>query len=214
MSEYVRDTRIVYSESAKRYTDLVGTTVSSRFEAEQDRTVLRTFAEIAGPGAPVLDAGCGVGRVTRFLADSGLEPTGLDIASGMIDQAQTAHPDLRFATADLAHLPIADKTVKGVAYWYSIITTPPDHLNHIWDELRRVLTSTGVALIAFQSGAGEPCTRSKAYGTQTDLTLFRHRSEQVRDGLASRSLRIRSITTRQPIFDHEDSDQTFIIAER
>lgn len=46
----------------------------------------------------VLDAGCGAGRVTDYLADCGPAVVGLDISSGMVEMARRDHGDLPFNT--------------------------------------------------------------------------------------------------------------------
>lgn len=59
--------------------------MARRFEAAEDMAVLRAFVELAGQrSGPVMDAGCGPGRVTRFLADAGLDVVGVDVAEGMM----------------------------------------------------------------------------------------------------------------------------------
>lgn len=46
-------------------------------------------------GGPVLDAGCGTGRLTRAIAEAGLEVTGLDITAGMLERARTLDKENR-----------------------------------------------------------------------------------------------------------------------
>ena len=225
-SDHVERSRAVYSGSAAAYASAVGTTISPDFEAAVDRNVLRAFAELAleldgpalaGPAVdgPVIDAGCGTGRVARFLADHGASNVlGLDVAPGMIEIARTAHPDLRFEVAELTSLPVDDASVVAIAYWYSIITTPPDELSAVWAETDRVLMPQGVILVAFQCGGGESIERVGAHGTATDLTLFHHDVDHVCATIEARALTVHSVTRRIPVFAHEETDQAFIIATR
>lgn len=46
-------------------------------------------------GGPVLDIGCGTGRLTRAVAEAGLETTGLDITPQMLDRAKQLDPEGR-----------------------------------------------------------------------------------------------------------------------
>jgi 2-polyprenyl-3-methyl-5-hydroxy-6-metoxy-1,4-benzoquinol methylase len=63
-----------------------------------------------GPGARVLDVGCGVGRWSRLLASRGADVTGVDLSPTMIAEARrrAARSGLasrcRFLVQDLAHL--------------------------------------------------------------------------------------------------------------
>jgi rhodanese-related sulfurtransferase len=56
-----------------------------------------------GPG-PVLDAGCGTGRVAIELARRGIDVVGVDLDGDMIDVARTKAPELPWLVADLATL--------------------------------------------------------------------------------------------------------------
>jgi hypothetical protein len=66
--DHVVASREVYDHSVEQYLEAVGDMVSSEFEAPIDLAVLTAFAqEIASESAgPVVDAGCGPGRITRF----------------------------------------------------------------------------------------------------------------------------------------------------
>jgi len=211
--DHVAATRGAYSDSADRFASAVGTTVSPDFEAPVDVAILATFVELARESSGVVvDAGCGTGRVARYLTDAGLDVLGIDVAPGMIHEARRAHPDIAFDIAELTSLPCEPASVAAIACWYSIITTPPGALDAVWSELDRVLAPGGVVLVAFQCGAGEQIHRPNAYGTRTDLTLFRHDPDHVRSGLESVGLSVHSFAQRAPRFDHESGDQAFIIA--
>lgn len=53
------------------------------------------------PG-PTVDVGCGSGRDLAWLSAQGFDALGVEASSGLLTQARTLHPDLRFA---LMHLP-------------------------------------------------------------------------------------------------------------
>lgn len=133
--EHVRSARDVYDHSAGRYADLVGTTVTSQFETAIDRAILDAFAEdVSSRGqGPVLDIGCGPGRVTGYLAERGLDISGVDISPRMIATARSAHPGLRFDVGSLTELPVADGSLLGAVLWYSIIHTPFAELRAAWE---------------------------------------------------------------------------------
>ena len=61
-----------------------------------------------GPGARVLDVGCGGGEFLITARDAGAQVTGVDPASGMRERARSRGLDVR--DADAAHLPFADGT--------------------------------------------------------------------------------------------------------
>jgi SAM-dependent methyltransferase len=60
------------------------------------------------PGARVLDAGCGTGRVAIRLAELGYSCVGVDVDEPMLAQARAAAPELAWVHSDLAHLEDAE----------------------------------------------------------------------------------------------------------
>jgi SAM-dependent methyltransferase len=208
-----RRSRNAYSASADRYLALIGSTLSDQIETAADLELLARFARIAkAAGGRVLDAGCGTGRVARLLADHGLEAVGVDVAEGMVEVARREHPGLKFAVGELAQLPFASTRFIATVYWYSIITTPPARLATVFAELVRILGENGIALVAFQSGDGSAIERPHAFGTDVDLTLFRHDVQFVAASLERSGLDLVDVVEREPQRAHEDTTQAFITA--
>lgn len=71
---------------------------------------LRLVAELAGPvqGERALDAGCGTGIYTAWLAARGLDVMGLDREPSMLEAARAKVPGTRFVEGDVAALPFGD----------------------------------------------------------------------------------------------------------
>lgn len=61
-------------------------------------------AGLLAPGARVLDAGCGTGRVAIRLAELGFESVGVDVDEAMLEQARAAAPDQTWVASDLVRL--------------------------------------------------------------------------------------------------------------
>lgn len=205
----------VYEATAETYVQSVGTELSEAFEGPVDRALLAAFVELVGVTAgPVADIGCGPGRVAAFLADSGLDVVGVDMSPAMLTLARHAHPDIRFTQGLLTALPFRDRSLGGAVSWYSIIHTPPEHLEEVFAELERVLTGDRHLLLAFQAGDGEGVHRADAYGTGIPLTNYRHSPDEVARSLTAAGLQVHARTVRQPELDHESTPQAFILARR
>lgn len=95
---------------------------NARTMGRRDLTYWKAFArEAAGP---VLELGCGTGRVTAPLARAGLPVVGVDRSEGMLAGARKRVGRLPAATlvrADITALPFADGTFKGVLAPYGIL---------------------------------------------------------------------------------------------
>lgn len=58
-------------------------------------------AMAVGPGAQVLELGCGTGSMTRLLLDAGASVTSLELATPMLERAQQKAPGARFLHQDV-----------------------------------------------------------------------------------------------------------------
>ena len=117
-----------------------------------DRALLHAFAEQVGALGPICDLGCGPGHVAAFLAAAGSAVEGIDLSSGMIEQARRRYPGLAFREGDMRSLAIPDATVGGITAFYSIIHLLPSELTPTFEEWRRVLRPAGRVLVAFHVG--------------------------------------------------------------
>jgi SAM-dependent methyltransferase len=155
----------------------------TRAESDLDLAMVEAFAVAVtstAPG-PVLDAGCGAGRMSRFLADRGCRVKGVDLSPGMVAAAQRVHPDLSFVVGSLTALPYADGRFAGVMLWYSVIHTPPAGQARIFTEAARVLRPGGHLLVGFQSGEGarDVGEAYRAFGHEIVLERHRYTADQV-----------------------------------
>ena len=214
--DYVSTVRAVYDATAVEYARLVGTELTPAFEGPIDRALLTAFVEYVteGTAGPVADVGCGSGRVTSFLATCGLDVVGVDVSQAMLAVARDAHRAIRFEEGRLTALPMSDQSLAGVVSWYSIIHTPPDHLDEVFAELKRVLAVEGHLLVAFQAGDGECVHRANGYGTGVSLNSYRHSADNVARQLTEAGLHVLARADREPDRPHEDTRQAFILGRR
>lgn len=165
----------------------------TRPEDPLDLAMVDAFVEAvtSGEDARVLDAGCGAGRMGRYLADRGCLVSGVDLSPGMIARARRDHPDLVFAVGSLSALPYADSRFGGVLMWYSIIHTPPAGQAAIFTEAARVLRPGGHLLVGFQSGVGsrDVSAAYRRFGHDVRLERHRYTADQVAGLLEAAGLR-------------------------
>lgn len=107
-----------------------------------------------GESGPVLELGCGTGRVTAALAETGRRVIGLDRSQAMLAKARarlTEHPDIHLIRGDLRDLPLRDASIRcAVAPADPLIhlTTDADRQRAI-DEAARILFPGGRLLLEF-----------------------------------------------------------------
>jgi ubiquinone/menaquinone biosynthesis C-methylase UbiE len=188
--------------------------VAGSYAAPLDLAVLDHFIALLGsPAGAVLDAGCGAGRMTRYLRERSIsDVAGVDLSQGMIEQARSAYPETPFAVGDLAALPYAAGRFRGVLAWYSIIHTAPDACGSIIAELARVLAPGGHLLLAYQAGTGQRRI-DKAYGHDVSLRAYLHDTGYLRDALTAGGF-APVVTVERAPWAKERSAQGFLIARR
>lgn len=114
----VRDLIQPYAEAMTRWTDAVGEDRGQRY-AQRFATLEASGADVHGearfcetlvpPGALVLDAGCGTGRVGIELSRTGRHCVGVDADRSMLEQAKRADPAIRWLEQDLAALDLVER---------------------------------------------------------------------------------------------------------
>ncbi|MPQ99091.1 methyltransferase domain-containing protein [Modestobacter sp. I12A-02628] len=208
--DWLSDTRTSYDTVATAYADLLRGHLAG---APYDRAVLALFAELVGPGGPVLDAGCGPGRITAHLQALGLAPAGVDLSPGMVDVARRDHPGLRFEVGSMTDLAVPDASLAGVLAWYSLIHVPDEVVPVVLAGFRRVLRPGGVALLAFQVG-DEHRVKTSGYGDlPMSLPVHLRPPERVESWLADAGLPVQSRLVREAAAD-EHVPQAYLIAHR
>lgn len=136
-----------YDARAAEYIAIAG---SLEQMAAEDREVIAAWRDATT--GPLLDAGCGPGHWTRFLADAGRDVVGVDASIAFIRAAQARFPGLDFQHGGFADLPVQDASVGGILAWYSLIHLDPAELRGVLAEFARALTPGGSLLIGYFAG--------------------------------------------------------------
>jgi len=211
VDERLATVRTTYDAVAESYAKLLP---DASFEAPTDRGMIEAFATYVTDGTrrPVVDAGCGTGRMTRMLASQGVPISGIDVSAGMIDVARRTYPELSFEIAGLSDLPFAGGQLGGVFAWYSIIHSPPTELPRIFAEFFRVLAPGGYALLGFQVGEGHRHL-THAYGHDVSVEAHLFTPEIIAGHLADAGLSVIAQMTRQAR-TQETTPQAVLLAHR
>lgn len=146
--EFLTVTRSAYDSVAEEYAETFRSTMQDN---PLDRAMLDAFADLVREtgSRPVLDAGCGPGRVTGYLHDRGLDASGVDLSSEMLAIARRERPGLRFEQGSLTALEVEDGALGGLVSRCSIIHTPPERLPDVFAEFHRVLAPGGHLMLMF-----------------------------------------------------------------
>ncbi|MEU7756704.1 methyltransferase domain-containing protein [Micromonospora sp. NPDC049171] len=209
----LRGVRRAYDTVAEDYATLLPDT---RAEAPVDLAMVDAFAEAvtSGGDARVLDAGCGPGRMSRYLTDRGCLVHGVDLSPGMIARARRDHRDLMFTVGSLSALPYPDARFAGVLLWYSTIHTPPAGQARVFAEAARVLRPGGHLLVGFQAGDGTrdlSAAYRRRFGHEIRLARHRYPPDRVAAEIEAAGLREECRLVRRARGTERD-DQAFLLA--
>jgi SAM-dependent methyltransferase len=170
---WLADTRTSYDTVADSYADMLR---DALIDAPYDRAILALFADLvrdAGDG-PVVDVGCGTGRITAYLNGLGLDAFGTDLSPGMIDVARRDHPTLRFEVGSMTDLEVPDAAVAGLLAWWSLIHVPDEAVPAVLAHFRRVLRRGAPLLLGFFAG-DETRLKTEGYGGHPMKVHVHHR---------------------------------------
>jgi SAM-dependent methyltransferase len=159
------DIRTSYDTVAASYAELV------QDGAADEPANLDLFAKLAS--GPVLDVGCGPGRLAALLHERGLQVIGIDLSPGMIEIARRDHPGIDFRVGSMTDLELPDGALGGVISWWSIIHLPRDVVPQAFAEFHRVLAPGGVLLLGFHVGE-ESTHKTSGYGGHP-MNIYVHR---------------------------------------
>ena len=121
-----------------------------------------------------VDVGCGIGRDSFFLQQTGFEVIGVDASIGMLNQAKALYPSVGFFQDDLPNLP----TLPDITFDNVLCSAVLMHLDshNVWKAVRRLLNLLkphGVLIVTLR-GTQQPDLRENGKLYQpVDLSVLR-----------------------------------------
>lgn len=197
--------------------DYAATFPGTEAEAPVDLAMVEHLVRVLheGGGTRVLDAGCGTGRMARFLADRGCSVAGVDLSPGMLAMARRDHPDLDVREASITDLPFEDASFDGVLFWYSLIHLPDADAAVALREAARVLRPGGYVLVGSQKGEGtrDVGARLRERGHDVDLLRWHRGPRELLTLMRGAGLERTARLVREPL-GREREGQVFVLARR
>ena len=101
---------------------------------------------------PAIDAGCGPGHWTGYLARLGVTVRVIDLVPEFIAHARASYSCIAFDVGAVDELPVETGTGGSVLAWYSLIHCEPDEIQTSLQEFARVLRPGSDLLLGFFEG--------------------------------------------------------------
>jgi SAM-dependent methyltransferase len=205
-----RDLEAGYSRVAGEYAARIfGELAAKPFDA----ALLDQFAERVRGAGIACDLGCGPGQVARYLHERGAEVIGIDLAPGMVAEAERLNPDIGFRVGNMLALEAPDAAWAGIVAFYSIIHIPPELRPRAWREFRRVLRPGGVLLVAFHIGQ-QTVHLDAWWGQPVALDFFFLDPAEISDELGAAGFVVEEVIEREPYPDVEHQSRRAYIWAR
>jgi uncharacterized protein YceH (UPF0502 family)/protein-L-isoaspartate O-methyltransferase len=210
----VRDQRVrsTYAAVARDYAETLAPELD---DLPFERWLLDRVAAEAG-ARPVVDAGCGPGHVTAYLAAAGANARGIDLTPEMVEQARDRFPGLRFDVADLTRL-IRPENADGwgaVLGWYSLIHLAGSEFPGAVAALARPLAPGGVLVLATHAGR-EVKRLSSWFEHDVELDVVLHDPAHVVSAVTAAGLQDVEWYLRGPIAARQETtDRLYVLARR
>jgi uncharacterized protein YceH (UPF0502 family) len=179
-----------------------------------ERWLLDRVVAEAG-GRPVVDAGCGPGQVTAYLAASGADACGLDLTPQMVEQARARFPGVRYDVGDLTRL-IRPQNADGwgaVLGWYSLIHLAGSEFPAAVAALARPLAPGGVLLLAGHAGS-EVRRMTSWFGHDASLDSVQHDPADVVAAATAAGLEHLEWYVRGPLPARQETSDRFYVMAR
>jgi ubiquinone/menaquinone biosynthesis C-methylase UbiE len=168
--DYCQESVATFSKLAARYAD-------KYFHLNLYDHYLERFAQrIAKQGASVLDAACGPGNVSAYLAK--LRPDfkllGIDLAEGMLEQARRRVPTAEFLCKDCRQLSELAQVFDACAFAFGLSYLTDQDVPRFFNSLNAVLTDSAMLYLATMTG--EPSWSGFEASSSGDRVYLAYRS--------------------------------------
>jgi ubiquinone/menaquinone biosynthesis C-methylase UbiE len=179
-----------------------------------DRQLLNRFAAQIRPNGRVCDMGCGPGHVARYLCDAGVSAWGLDLSTGMVEQARRLNPGTEFRQGNMLALDLPDNALAGIVAFYAIVNIPSSSLPVVFKEMARVLEPGGVLFLAFHAG-DQTLREEELWGHPIAMDFFFFQPSDIRILLEAAGLAVEEVVERDPYPEVEfQSRRAYIFARK
>ena len=138
--------------------------------------------------ARILDAGCGAGSKSKYLANKSFEVTGIDFSQKLIEIARREVPEVDFQVLDMREASMLGMTFGAVFAQASLLHIPRHEIASVLKELASVLERGGLFYIAVKGkrpgGADEQVVTERDYGYEYQRFFSYYTAEELETDLA------------------------------
>ena len=110
-----------------------------------------------------LEIGCGYGRLTPWIADHSNEHFAVDPESRLLQDTRKLYPNVHLHQSKAQNLPFSDNYFDLCVSWTVLQHIPPEELPKACKEIKRVLKSNAIIILAEETRKKHPVTRQTTW---------------------------------------------------
>lgn len=134
------------------YDEISGAYVG-RFNEPSDH--IDDFLNLLPQGGRILDAGCGPGIDSAYMASRNFEVVSVDISQKMLEEAHQRNPRGTFENVDIRQMHFGPESYNGILSSFSLIHIPKQDVPGVLKNFSNILKSSGLISIAIQEGPSQ-----------------------------------------------------------
>lgn len=136
-----------YAAKANVFLERAKQTADTPREVRYIKAILTSYNAIG----PILDAGCGLGRLTIPLIESKLNAYGIDVSQTLIEIAKRKNPQLKekFQVRSIYGTNFPVNSFSAVLLMWHVITEVHENLEAVFREINRILKLQGIVVFDF-----------------------------------------------------------------
>lgn len=177
-----------------------------------DKKYIDQFLKEVGKGT-ILDVGCGVGNLTKYIQDNGFEVLGIDLSNKMLEIAKERFPDVSFQIMDMTEIKFPKNSFDALFVAYSLFHVPPNKVENTLKSFVKLLKNKGKIMFMLQEGQGEAII-DEPFNPSEKMYINYFLKKDIITLLEKFNFRILHFDTREANGSMEQSNsKLFIIAE-
>lgn len=163
LKEAIKKTVETYNKFAKIYAD--------RYHSKVLQYQLNIFVSMLS-GKKILDVGCGSGRDVAYFLEEGLEPLGIDISDGLLEEAKKRVPKGNFMKMDMLSLKFDKESFDGIVALDSFLHIPKAEGKKVLANFFKILKPNGPLYLCVKEGEGESFIERKEHDNNQRFFAF------------------------------------------
>lgn len=185
----------VYDAIAQKYADTFDVDFS-------DNPRIDKFVDYLPKDALVIDVGCGTGIVTKYIQSKGVQVSGIDLSTSMLEIAKKNHSGIEFRQEDIRSMQYPKDHFDGIWAGHSLFHLTRDEFGDALFKFNKMLKDKGVFGFMMNEGSGD-IELPEPLDSSLKIPLTLYTETQLKESLGHANFKILETEYKEPIESSE-----------